>query len=444
MPFRFFQKRDLFLLPGLGIFVFSLTVFIVCQRSADKFSPGHPKKVVILCTSWANDEWLIRNLADAYNREHHDHQIVIELRQPPLAKLRFLKRKGRMIWNGMVGNAPFLDMARNANSKLTQPMEPYIRKSKVRGADKVFTDMIPSILEDNSYQGQLYSLPGGIDLTCITYRADYLAEVGYQQFPETWAEVSKAAQKVMEKKRDEKVFGIGFTVKEIWHGVAALQQSFTTKPFTSDGLLDITGEAWLKAMRLEKSWIDAGLCPRSIWETWEVVDTFRKGKLAILIHQNSTASWARQMQELGVRPEDVKLARFPTDGGGKGTVFWTSCFDLLDGAPYPQETVDFILWAFGPEGDKGNRNIFRAGKLTGYRSAYKRFVKNKGEFAWAKDLYGFIEESVPAPKNTFYELQNDIIVPWLRRYLVGKTGALEAMEKARAEIEWEIARMQRK
>lgn len=304
--------------------------------------------------------------------------------------------------------------------------------------------MIPSILEDNSYRGRLYSLPGGIDMTCITYRADYLAEVGYKQFPKTWDKVFDAAQKVMRKKSDQKVFGIGFSVKEVWHGAAALQQSFTNRPFTADGLLDITGEAWLKAMSLEKKWIDGGLCPRSIWETWEVVDSFRKGKLAILIHQNSTASWAKQMKELGVQAEAVKLARFPTDGGAKGTVFWTSCFELLDGAPYPQETVDFIIWAFGPDGMQGNRNILRAGKLSGYRSAYKQFVENDGEFAWADDLYGFIEESTPAPKNTFYQLQNDIIEPWLHRYLVGEIGAREAMEKAKAEIAREIARMERK
>lgn len=73
---------------------------------------------------------------------------------------------------------------------------------------------VEGYVDVGTVEGSVYIIPMFTSAQPVIYRKDLFAEVGYDSFPETWAEVADACIKISELHPDISVFGIGCGVNE--------------------------------------------------------------------------------------------------------------------------------------------------------------------------------------------------------------------------------------
>ena len=98
-------------------------------------------------------------------------------------------------------------------------------------------------------------------------------------------------------------------------------------------------------------------------------------------------------------------------GGGSGTVYWGNGLGVVNGAPYPQEIVDFYVYALGPANAGFQKAVIQSGKTPIYNSAYDEIIDVDpmlGTFKWMKGMRDDVARSTPVPRNTFYLIQHQV------------------------------------
>ncbi len=409
-------------------------------------APTGKKEVRIVRCGWLESEMPIDLAIATYNnleeRQTDNVQIVLD----PAGKAPTDQVLGEMMasgedvpWNAHVCFTPFLETNNAISLGTIQPFDPYLEASAYADAAKrIKDDMIDSVRADNSFEGQLYAIPTNIDVVCFQWRTDYLEAVGFTKF-DTMDEVLEAAIAVTEEFKDEQVYGFGPTPAVTWRYLAALHQAYSPPEqlFTEDGLLNILDEGWLAAMEITKKFVDAGTVP-SGWETWGYPESWRQGKLAMAITQHSNGTWGGMIWGY----DKLEMAPTPLgnpDIGTAGTMFWATSMPLYKSAPYAQETTDFLVWMVDPENEMWNTGAFKAGKMSGFKSAYANYI-NPDDVTqkWALDVLPLLEAATPPPPTKWYITEHNAIVPQFTEFLLGNKSATEAMEAAWAEIQAEV------
>jgi ABC-type glycerol-3-phosphate transport system substrate-binding protein len=406
------------------------------------------KEVRIARCGWLESEMPIDLAIATYNsleeRQTDNVQIVLD----PAGKGATDQVLGEMMasgenvpWNSHVCFTPFLETNNAINLGTVQPFDTYLASSTyVDAAKRIREDMIDSVRADNSFEGQLYAIPTNIDVVCFMWRKDYLEAAGFSKC-NTMEEVLEAATAVTSVLKDEQVFGFAPTPAVTWRYIAALHQAYSPPEalFTEDGLLNILDEGWIQSMEITKRFIDAGTVPDG-WETWGYPEAWRQGKVATAITQHSNGTWGGMIWGYD------KLAMSPTPLGNTdlaqaGTMFWATSMPLYKTAPYAQETTDFMVWMVDPENDLWNKGAFKAGKMSGFKSAYSKYV-NPDDVTqkWALDVLPLLEAATPPPPTKWYIAEHNAIVPRFVEFLTGGKPARTAMEEAWAEIEGEVAK----
>jgi ABC-type glycerol-3-phosphate transport system substrate-binding protein len=191
-------------------------------------------------------------------------------------------------------------------------------------------------------------------------------------------------------------------------------------------------------MEITKRFIDAGAVPEG-WETWNYPAAWKMGKVAMAINQHSMGTWG------GLIWGYDRLAMMPTPVGDpviqeSGTMFWATSIPLYKAAPYPQETTDFLLWLVDPENELWHRGVFEAGKMSGFRSAYDKYI-NPDDVTqnWALGVLPQLEAATPPPPTKWYWTQHGKIVPRLIEFLKGAKPAQQAMQEAWDAFQDEVA-----
>ncbi|HZW39397.1 MAG TPA: sugar ABC transporter substrate-binding protein [Ignavibacteriaceae bacterium] len=83
-----------------------------------------------------------------------------------------------------------------------EPLDKYIEKSSVIKKENYF----PGIWESNVMNNVVYSIPWYVDTRVMFYRTDMLMKAGYNEFPKTWSEFYKAAEKIKEQTGNYGIF----------------------------------------------------------------------------------------------------------------------------------------------------------------------------------------------------------------------------------------------
>jgi ABC-type glycerol-3-phosphate transport system substrate-binding protein len=130
-------------------------------------------------------------------------------------------------------------------------------------------------------------------------------------------------------------------------------------------------------------------------------------------------------------------------GGGAGTVYWGNGLGIINKAPYPQEVVDFYVYAFGPANKGFQTAVIKSGKTPIYNSAYTDLIENDpmlGTYKWMTIMRDDVARSTPVPRNTFYLIQHQMYQNWIVKFIEDQnmTAAQCAegiLEDSRAEIE---------
>ncbi|PKO23583.1 MAG: hypothetical protein CVU38_03060 [Chloroflexi bacterium HGW-Chloroflexi-1] len=409
--------------------------------------PVAKKEVKILRVGYQTAEMPLDMCVTIYNdlpeRAKDNVKIVLDPagKGPGDPLLGQMRKDGKMIWNGTTALSPFTAMVTAVGLEDIVPIEPYIQASQyVTAAQRIQEQLFPVSRGENTYQGKLYALPVSMNVVVFMYRKDYLAAVGYPEPPKTWDEVLDAAKKVQEKFKDQKVFGFAPTPAVAWRYMSALHQAFSPsdKLFTPEGLWNITDPGWIAAMETTKKFIDADVVPKG-WETWPYPEIWKTGKVAMAVSQVSMASWGALIwgyENLGI------MLTPPGPGMEKekvGTNMWSTSVVLYNGAPYPQETMDFFVWLLDPDNETWQRGVFKSGKMSPYVSAYDKYINpDDVTQSWALGVRTLLGAASPTPSTKWPSVYNGFIVPHFVNFLLGKETAEAGMAAAQAEMAAEM------
>ena len=152
-------------------------------------------------------------------------------------------------WDVYVGMTPFVEMTQLIKAGVIQPWDDFIPKD-------VLDDIIPSIREECSIEGKLYSgrsywtSPAWAGTAAITDKA------GVNDAPKTWDDVL-AARKADHGQQGRPLW-LWCMTRNGWRSLAPMTHSLSTKVYTSDGRFDFNNEAVVEALKLMKKLKDLG------------------------------------------------------------------------------------------------------------------------------------------------------------------------------------------
>src|SRR5215472_5935392 len=125
-------------------------------------------------------------------------------------------------WDVYVGMTPFVEMSSLIAADVIEPWDNYIPKD-------VLDDLIPSIRQECTVNGQLYSWPFLLDIITMGWNKGQSDAAGVADMPKTWEQLYAASQAVMDKKVAP--YGVVFDAHG-WRSLAPITHSISTKVYT--------------------------------------------------------------------------------------------------------------------------------------------------------------------------------------------------------------------
>src|SRR5262245_30567806 len=152
-------------------------------------------------------------------------------------------RDGKSTWDVYVGMTPFVEMTAMIEADVIEPWDNYIPQD-------VIDDIIPSIREECTIDGKLYSWPFLLDIIGMGWHSGLTAEAGLPETPPaTWDEYMEAAKTVVDS--GAAPFGATFDAHG-WRSLAPITHSMSRHVYTEEGLFDFTSDPAVEALMLMK------------------------------------------------------------------------------------------------------------------------------------------------------------------------------------------------
>lgn len=344
-------------------------------------------------------------------------------------------------WDVYVGMTPFVEMSALVAAGVIEPWDKYIPK-------EVLDDIIPSIREECTIDGKLYSWPFLLDVTGMAWHSGLTTKAGLpDEAPVTWHEYLESATKVV--KSGVAPYGCTFD-SHGWRSLAPFAFSMSTNCFTKDGLFDFTSEPAIAALELMKKMMPLadpdvlleGTTDAGVNGTPDEV-AFAAQRVAYYCkYFNAPLRMAHYWPD----PKLLHLSRLPKFVNGAGsTVFWTTGCALFTYGQNKEKAAEYIraltydmhLWKDSVAGTKTNH----AGQLPSYKSIYAKWEAEKP--AWLPSFVPMIREQLNIAKaieNNIYGLTQFVIgKPIWDTYLKGQEkNPKVAMEKVVAAVRAEM------
>lgn len=364
---------------------------------------GGTKQVRIMLSSWAVAEVPFDQMAQAFNEKRGDVEVIIDS-SDDTTKLVAQVASGKVDWSGFGIITPFLDMVTHVSSGMIQPMDDMLAVSQEEGAAAVKEDMISTVLEDASYEDKMYIVPYSFENITFNWRNDYFAEAGIEGRPETWDAWYESAKALKEWGADQEIIPTSY-VGSLWTDIGAMATSALAKPYTDEGLVDWMAPEIIGAFDFYRKMVMEELTPPHGFDGW--LESFQRGRVASVQAQSSRGVWGQNLHGA----DKWTTSPIPTfeAGGGSGTVYWGNGLGVVNLAPYPQEVVDFFVFAFGPANKDFQKAVIQSGKTPVYNSSYDEIINVESDFETFKWMIGMrddVARSLPVPRNTFYLIQH--------------------------------------
>jgi multiple sugar transport system substrate-binding protein len=293
-------------------------------------------------------------------------------------------KKKKSTWDVYVGMTPFVEMASLIESGAIEPWDKYISKS-------VVNDLIPSIRQEATYQGHMWSFPFLLDIIIQAWNGEIVKKAGLDPnvAPKTWDEFIANAKKVVSSKAAP--FGAVFD-SHGWRSLAPITYTFNPNVYTPDGLFDFTNPATVNALEVMKRMME--VAPNNILEEGKVdagvnttpdEEAFAARQAAYYIkYQNAPTRFAGTWPD----PTVLHIAGMPKQPGGAGaTVFWNTGAALFKYGENKQLAADYMkfltydqrIWKQAlSKHVKG-----QSGQLAPYKSTWAKWQKSPPE--WMAD-----------------------------------------------------------
>jgi multiple sugar transport system substrate-binding protein len=331
-------------------------------------------------------------------------------------------KNGQSTWDVYVGQTPFVEMSAFIKADVIEPWDNYIPK-------EVVDDLLPSIREECTINGKLYSWPFLLDVIGSGWHSGLTGKAGLTDAaPATWDDFLASAKKIVDSKAAP--WGATFDAHG-WRSLAPITHSMSSKVYTSEGLFDFTSEPAIEALKLMKQIMaysnpdillegasDAGVngTPDEIAFATQRVGLYFKYFNAPL---RMAASWDD--------PKALHLGQLPTFAKGEGsTVFWTTGCALFKHGQNKEKAAEYVkaltydkqIWKDSIVGTKSGH----PGQLPPYKSMYADWNANKPD--WMPDFVALVRGQLDRAKainNHLFGLQQFVIgKPIWETYLKGQ------------------------
>src|SRR5271170_8039821 len=346
-------------------------------------------------------------------------------------------------WDVYVGQTPFVEMSAFIKAGVIEPWDNYIPKD-------VIDDIIPSIREECSIDGKLYSWPFFLDVIGTSWHSGITSKAGVPDAaPATWDEFLASSKKIVASKAAP--WGATFDAHG-WRSLVPVTHSMSIKVYTPDGLFDFTSEPAIEALKLMKQ-IMAFSNPDILLEgssdagvngtTDEIAFATQRVGLYFK-YFNAPLRMAASWDD----PKLLHLGPLPKFTNGEGsTVFWTTGCALFKYGQNKEKAAEYIkaltydrqIWKDSIVGTK----TVHMGQLPPYKSIYAEWSANKPD--WMPPFVGLVRDQLDKAKaitNHLFGLQQFVIgKPIWEAYLKGQEpDPKAAMQKVVEAVQAEIKR----
>ena len=268
---------------------------------------------------------------------------------------------------------------------------------------EVIDDLIPSIREECTIDGKLYSWPFLLDVIGMGWHSGVAAAAGLPDTPpETWTEYMAGARKIVET--GAAPFGATFDAHG-WRSLAPITHSRSSDVYTSEGLFDFTSDAAVEALVLMKDMMSvshpdvllAGASDGGVNGTPDEV-AFAAQRVGYYIKYFNAPL---RMAQYWDTPGQLSMGPLPKFEGGEGsTVFWTTGCALFKhgqnkekAAEYIRElTYDAQIWKDSIAGTETGH----PGQLPPYASIYADWAANTPD--WMPPFVGLVRGQLDQAK----------------------------------------------
>ncbi len=343
-------------------------------------------------------------------------------------------------WDVYVGQTPFVEMSAMVKADVIEPWDNYIPKD-------VIDDIIPSIREECSINGKLYSWPFLLDVIGSGWHSGITGKAGVADAaPATWDDLLASAKKIQESKAAP--FGATFDAHG-WRSLVPVTHSMSTKVY-KDGLFDFTSEPAIEALKMMKEImafanpdiLAEGASDGGVNGTPDEV-AFAAQRVGLYFkYFNSPLRMAANWQD----PKLLHLGPLPKFKNGEGsTVFWTTGSALFKYGQNKEKAAEYIkaltynqqIWKDSIVGTPG----VHPGQLPPYKSIYAKWNESKPD--WMPDFVSLVRgqlDKAKAIENHLFGLNQFVIGrPLWEAYLKGEEkDPKAAMEKVVAAVQAEI------
>ena len=331
-------------------------------------------------------------------------------------------KKGQSTWDVYVGQTPFVEMTSFIKAGVIEPWDPYIPKD-------VLDDILPSIREECTYDGKLYSWPFLLDVTGSSWHSGITGKAGLaDEAPATWDDFLAGGKKVVDSKAAP--FGVTFDAHG-WRSLVPITHSLSTNVYTSDGLFEFTSEPAIEALKLMKQMMALsnpdvlleGSSDGGVNSTTDEV-AFAAQRVGLYFkYFNAPLRMAASWDD----PKLLHLGPLPKFRNGEGsTVFWTTGCALFKYGKNKEKAAEYIkaltydpqIWKDSIVGTPG----IHPGQLPPYRSIYDGWNANKPD--WMPPFVSLVRGQLDRAKaihNNLFGLQQFVIgKPIWETYLKGE------------------------
>lgn len=353
-------------------------------------------------------------------------------------------------WDVYVGMTPFVEMAGLIEADVIEPWDPYIPK-------EVLDDMIPSIREECTVNGKLYSWPFLLDIIVQGYNASLVEAAGLPDKPPAdWDEFIANSNTVVES--GAALYGATFDAHG-WRSLAPITHSISTDVYymlegddSGVPLFDFTSEPAVQALEIMNeilktsaaNALQPGTTDGGVNQTPDEV-AFTAQEVAYYIkYQNAPL----RMGALWPDPSALRMAALPKAKGGEGsTVFWTTGAALFKWGQNKEKAAEYMraltydaqIWKDSLAGSSSGH----PGQLPPYKSVYAGLEKEQPDWfveqTWVPLVRGQLDVAKAIPNHAF-GLQQFIIGQSLwEKYFKGEVSdPVAALQEAKDAVAAEV------
>src|SRR5919201_1890106 len=316
---------------------------------------------------------------------------------------------------------PFVEMSSLIAADVIEPWYNYIPKD-------VLDDLIPSIRDECTVNGQLYSWPFLLDIIIMGWNGGQASQAGVASMPTTWDELLSASQQVMST--NTAPYGVVFDAHG-WRSLAPLTHSISTSAYTSDGFFDFNSDPALQALEIMKQMkalsapnvLNPGTSDAGVNDTPDESAFAAQQATYFVKYQNAPLRFAATWPD----PSQLQLGPLPKPQDGEGaTVFWTTGACLFKYGQNKDKAAEYMraltynegIWKDSISGSPTSH----PGQMPPYLSIHANWAASPPDWMqpWVPLVFDQLKVARAIPNQKFGLTQFNIGQPYWEKYLKGE------------------------